>query len=216
MTEEPVEPIGNMHTAAEPPMKARLLEAAAQVFGEQGYHAARVSDIVTQAGVAQGTFYLYFTSKAAIFLEMIDGFFHDLLADTLGRHPAAALTGPDDLVSEVGSIWRTLLAYCRARPGLTSLVLRESDTLGPTHRAHIAGHYQRAADSMTVYVREAIARGIIRPIAPDLAAWIIIGMLERAAHYAIDVAPGADIDVLAADLARIELSGLLVDPAAVE
>src|SRR5262245_44500387 len=40
-----------------------LLAAAVEVFAAKGYTATRVSDIVREAGVAQGTFYLYFKSK---------------------------------------------------------------------------------------------------------------------------------------------------------
>jgi SAM-dependent methyltransferase len=41
----------------------RLLEAAAQEFGERGYHEAAITGITQRAGVALGTFYTYFESK---------------------------------------------------------------------------------------------------------------------------------------------------------
>jgi methyltransferase (TIGR00027 family) len=40
-----------------------LLDAAARVFAAQGFNAANVDQIVTEAGVARGTFYRYFTTK---------------------------------------------------------------------------------------------------------------------------------------------------------
>jgi len=43
-----------------------ILTAARQVLAERGLEAATVSEIVSRAGVAQGTFYLYFPSKAAL------------------------------------------------------------------------------------------------------------------------------------------------------
>lgn len=43
-----------------------LLQATRQVLAQKGLEATKVSDIVAQAGVAQGTFYLYFPSKAAV------------------------------------------------------------------------------------------------------------------------------------------------------
>ena len=49
-----------------------LLECAKAVFGEKGYHAAKVEDIVERAGVARGTFYLYFENKRATFTEILD------------------------------------------------------------------------------------------------------------------------------------------------
>ena len=40
-----------------------LLDAAFQLFLENGFHKTSISDIVKRAGVAKGTFYLYFTDK---------------------------------------------------------------------------------------------------------------------------------------------------------
>lgn len=193
-------------------MKARLLEAAAGVFGEQGFTAARVSDIVARAGVAQGTFYLYFKNKKAIFLELVDSFFDRLLTETIGRFPVEAVTGPEDAVRQIRTIWRIVLSDCRAQRDLVALVLHEAGALGPAYRDHVARHYQRTAEAMAAYVREAAGRGILRATAPELTAWVVIGMVERAIHYAVFVAPEADLDALAADLTRIELGGLLADP----
>ncbi|MFP3945216.1 MAG: TetR/AcrR family transcriptional regulator [Alphaproteobacteria bacterium] len=197
-------------------MKARLLEAAAEVFGEQGFTAARVSDIVAHAGVAQGTFYLYFKNKKAIFLDLVDSFFDRLLTETIGRFPVEAITGPEDAVRQIRAIWRIVLADCRAQRDLVALVLHEAGALGPAYRDHIARHYQHTAESMATYVREAAGRGILRATAPELTAWAVIGMVERAIHYAVFVAPEADIDELAADLTRIELGGLLADPVSLD
>ena len=43
--------------------KEKLFNAAVKVFSEKGFWKAKVSDIVKEAEVAQGTFYLYFKSK---------------------------------------------------------------------------------------------------------------------------------------------------------
>lgn len=60
--------------------REQLLKAARKVFAEKGYGKATVSDVVREAGVAQGTFYLYFPSKKAILV-------------TLAREFRAALLG---------------------------------------------------------------------------------------------------------------------------
>src|SRR5437764_13240992 len=51
--------------------RRRLLESAEQVFGDLGYHEASIVKITEAAGVAQGTFYLYFGSKKDIFDELV-------------------------------------------------------------------------------------------------------------------------------------------------
>ena len=48
-----------------------MLEAAEQSSPTLGYHDASIVKITEAAGVAQGTFYLYFDSKQAVFDELV-------------------------------------------------------------------------------------------------------------------------------------------------
>lgn len=52
--------------------REQMLRAATKVFAAKGYHRASVSDIIEAAGVARGTFYLYFEGKREIFAELVD------------------------------------------------------------------------------------------------------------------------------------------------
>jgi AcrR family transcriptional regulator len=47
--------------------RAQLLEAARVVFESKGYFDASVEDLVTEAGVARGSFYTYFEDKSEVF-----------------------------------------------------------------------------------------------------------------------------------------------------
>ena len=58
--------------------RAELVSAASRVFAENGVANTAVSDIVKAAGVAQGTFYLYFESKSAVFDSILDHAMTDL------------------------------------------------------------------------------------------------------------------------------------------
>ena len=52
--------------------RQQILLHARDVFARRGYHAAKIDEIVGAAGVARGTFYLYFEDKRAIFEEIVD------------------------------------------------------------------------------------------------------------------------------------------------
>lgn len=52
--------------------RAELLKIARQVFAEKGFEAATVSEIVSRAGIAQGTFYLYFPSKISVVITLAE------------------------------------------------------------------------------------------------------------------------------------------------
>jgi len=51
--------------------KAKLLRAAEKLFGKYGYRNTMISDITKSAGVAAGTFYVYFESKESILEELV-------------------------------------------------------------------------------------------------------------------------------------------------
>ena len=51
----------------------QILQAALEVFDEQGLAGARLEDIAKRAGVSKGTIYLYFANKEELFREMIRG-----------------------------------------------------------------------------------------------------------------------------------------------
>jgi AcrR family transcriptional regulator len=57
----------------------KIITAALQLFEQQGYHATKVSDIVREAGVAQGTFYLYFKSKEDLFRGIVESCLQEII-----------------------------------------------------------------------------------------------------------------------------------------
>lgn len=69
--------------------RAHILDAAARVFAEKGFHATTVRDVARAAGVADGTIYNHFENKGALLLGLIDP-----MSRTVQPTPdPAALTG---------------------------------------------------------------------------------------------------------------------------
>jgi AcrR family transcriptional regulator len=54
--------------------RTQILEAATRVFADKGYHHATTKDIARQAGMAEGTIYLYFKTKAELLFALIEHF----------------------------------------------------------------------------------------------------------------------------------------------
>src|SRR4051794_1861719 len=68
--------------------RTQLLNAARAVFAKKGYEEATVSEIVGRAGVAQGTFYLYFPGKeslAGAFAEALSERFAEVAEERTAR-----------------------------------------------------------------------------------------------------------------------------------
>lgn len=64
-----------MARPTDPQKRQAILQAARKTFAGNGYSAAKISDIATEAGVASGTVYLYFDSKEAIATALAEDFF---------------------------------------------------------------------------------------------------------------------------------------------
>jgi AcrR family transcriptional regulator len=55
-----------MRPTPPPDRRSELLEAARAIFARKGWESTTIAEIVSRAGVAQGTFYLYFPGKEAL------------------------------------------------------------------------------------------------------------------------------------------------------
>ena len=72
--------------SANPPDKRRrILDAAVSVFAQHGFYNAKVSQIAKEAGVADGTIYLYFKNKEDILIQV----FIDAMDEILRRQEEA-------------------------------------------------------------------------------------------------------------------------------
>jgi AcrR family transcriptional regulator len=52
-------------------VRGRILEVARRLFFAQGFAAANLDDVAHQAGIAKGTIYRYFESKAELYVEVL-------------------------------------------------------------------------------------------------------------------------------------------------
>lgn len=58
--------------------RARIMQAAIELFSERGFDAASVDEICAEAGVSKGAFYHHFESKQALFLALLDGWLKNI------------------------------------------------------------------------------------------------------------------------------------------
>lgn len=66
-------------------MRHDIMDAAMQVFADKGCHAASVSNVAEAAGLAKGTFYIYFDSKDAMISAIVDRHFASIAEQIAGE-----------------------------------------------------------------------------------------------------------------------------------
>jgi AcrR family transcriptional regulator len=147
-----------------------LLDAAEEVFGEQSYDRASISEITRRAGVAQGTFYVYFPDKKAAFAELVH-----VLNHNLRRAISEAIAGLDSRfeIERVG--FRTFFEYVVHHRPLYRIV-RESEFVDPeAHR----WHYMTIAESYIRGLEKAQGEGqIATHVSAETMAWVLMGIAE--------------------------------------
>jgi AcrR family transcriptional regulator len=155
-----------------------ILRAAAEVFAEAGYRAARVSDVAERVGVTEPVIFQNFGSKGALFAAVVEraaaevraslddlatdfGSGSGLLAHILAGSPHDA--GAEHAAAAYGVLFADAAALT-AEPALTG-------PAGDAIRA-VAGH-------LADLIRRAQADGDIRSgIDPDAAAWLLLSVLS--------------------------------------
>lgn len=151
--------------------RRRLIEAAEDVFAGHGYHEASIVKITERAGVAQGTFYLYFRTKAEIFEELVDD---------LNRRVRRAMTDATEGASSRLDAERLgllgFLEFTARHPGVYR-IMRQAELVSP---AAYRRHYERIASSYVAGLSEAMDRHEIASADPEVLAWLLMAVGEMA------------------------------------
>jgi AcrR family transcriptional regulator len=147
--------------------RAALLRAAEEVIGAKGFAAAAITDITRIAGIAQGTFYIYFDSKEHVFRELVLEMSR-LTRKTLSRAVAAA---PDRLSAERLGL-RAFLEIAATRPTLYNVVM-EARFVDP---GSYDAYFQAFAHNYSRNLSAAADEGAIRPGDAEIRAWALMGM----------------------------------------
>ncbi len=134
-------------------VREAIFRAAARVVGEHGYAESSVTRITALAGIAQGTFYLYFESRQALFDELLAHEGRDLLL-AMGQAVKGATTFYE--VEERG--YRAFFEYMRAHPWMFR-VLNEAEVAAPVA---FNRYLSRMTASYAASLGRSVARGEIR------------------------------------------------------
>jgi AcrR family transcriptional regulator len=148
--------------------REKLLRAAEEEFGERGFHAVGIGDITRRAGVALGTFYVYFESKEAIYRDLVS-YLSRRVRSWVGERVADI---PDRLTAERTGL-EAFLEFTRQHPGLYRII---SEAEFVANDAFV-DHYRGFARAYRENLERAGRRGDIREGDYELWSWAIMGMM---------------------------------------
>ena len=173
---------------------AVILEAAAEVFGRQGYHATSMEEVAKATGCATATLYGYFVSKEELFSRVLED------------HVARYLQGVEDAVGSTQGFVQGIDAYVehflafarRHQEFLRVLLGLMRSAHSGTHPDPAAADTLRAAyfGMLTPLFERAIAEGRLPPTANVTPlAVCLIGMVHSASFSWLTDLSGFDLDL---------------------
>ena len=153
--------------------RAHILRIAEECFSQQGYDATGVAEICRRAGLSKGAFYHHFSSKQAVFGELLDRWLSGLDRQLATAHMEGS-TIPDALLS----IARRVRLVFQAADGKLPMFLEfwtKAARDPVVWQATIAPH-QRYQAFFRDMVDAGIVQGTLRSVDPVVAAQAIVSL----------------------------------------
>jgi AcrR family transcriptional regulator len=187
--------------------RRQILASAKAVFADAGYHGASIHAIIEKAQIARGTFYLYFSSKAAVFDSILDQAMAELRAK-IRRIEVEDPQAPPPQVQLREQVVATLEYIVSDRP-LAILLLSAGHTpdAEATERldqffAEVRGLISRALDS-------GMELGLVRPCKADLVAAAMLGLIRGVIELMIHQTDAPTVDEVVTEMLMVALRGVL-------
>ncbi len=183
-------------------LRGELLNVALRLFSENGIDSTSVDDIVRAAGIAKGTFYLYFKAKSDVVKEALDLLFNEMDS----RVKQAISLAPEDARVTLRAVVKAHLAFLQENLGMAPMLLSGRAAIFAELPSDTAAAIRSRSLAATVAVYERVIRtGMLqthfRELDAGLAAHGLLGILTGLIYRALDA--GDTLECI--DLAALEL-----------
>jgi TetR/AcrR family fatty acid metabolism transcriptional regulator len=157
--------------------RGAILRAAIQVFAHNGYFNSKVADIAREAGVADGTVYLYFKSKEEILHSIFDRNMEEAIAD--GKQRLEGVTDPRERLRRIAHMHLDRLGADRDLAVVFQVELRGSTKFMEEFSAAAFAEY---LNLIRATVEDGQKAGVFRKeLNPKVVAKILFGALDEMA-----------------------------------
>ena len=152
-----------------------ILNAAVKVFAQKGFFNSKVADIAGEAGIADGTVYLYFKSKDEILHSIFDRAMEEFIAE--GKREIAAIAEADRRLERIAQLHLEKLGADRDLAVVFQVELRGSTKF---MEEFSGGGFAEYLDIIRRTIAEGQKSGVFRAdLKPITAAKILYGALDE-------------------------------------
>jgi TetR/AcrR family fatty acid metabolism transcriptional regulator len=184
-----------------------ILRAGVGVFAAKGFFNSKVADIAREAGIADGTVYLYFKSKDEILHSIFDRAMADFIEE--GRRELESLEDPVDKLRTIARLHLQRLSADRDLAIVFQVELRGSTKF---MREFSASGFAEYLDIIKRTIEAGQKQGIFRKdMKPVVCAKIFYGALDEMVTNWILSANNYPLPPMADEVLKIYLGGLVID-----
>ncbi|HAS90856.1 MAG TPA: TetR/AcrR family transcriptional regulator [Clostridiales bacterium] len=145
----------------------KICMAAEELFSEKGYYDTGITDIVSRAGIAQGTFYIYFNDKKSVFVYLIRK-----LGSELKESIRANIRVSKDRYDEEYMGIKTFLNFVGEHIGLFKIVW-QAQFVDPEL---FKEYYESFSKGYVKNIKKAQTKGEMNDIDPVILSYCLIGI----------------------------------------
>lgn len=186
--------------------RAQILEASKEVFAERGYHNASINEIIGRAGIARGTFYLYFTGKHNVF----DSILEEALKEVRSRIRRIDIDegAEPPQVQLRGSLLR-VVEFILGDRHFAQLIVSNRMATDPEVSQRAANFYNDVQELIEHSLTLGIEMGMVRPCDTKLVAAALLGAVMGIVQYILDASQPPAADAIVDELIAFALRGVV-------
>jgi TetR/AcrR family transcriptional regulator, cholesterol catabolism regulator len=183
--------------------KERILNAAAQIIRQKGFHATSMQDIADAVDLQKASLYHHFSGKQEILLMLLDQ-----AVDFLNSRVEVVIDQPLPADEKLRAAIHALLDALAERRDLISVLLLEYRSLDEHSRARHIPRRDRNENQWRRIVQEGVDSGIFRELDAGLTARLMLSALNWTVTWYKPSGP-LTMDQIADQTAGIFINGLL-------
>lgn len=184
--------------------REQVLRHAKRLFARKGYHRTNIADIIARAGIARGTFYLYFENKRDLFDELLQQVLNELRVRIQRLR-----MGPEepDPVNQLRNNLKRVLNYVLAERELADILLNHSMGFDRELDGRILDFYERITDQIQRSLDLGIELNLVRQCDTRTVSYCILGGIKEIVGQ-LSRDGRHDIDHLAEQILNFGLCGV--------
>jgi len=157
----------------------RIIAAATKMFAEKGYYKTRISEIAREAGIADGTVYIYFSHKDQILIALFEEKMQEVL-DNMKRQIGLE----DDPLAKIERFALTHLRLIEDNKDMAEIIQVELRQSSKFMKNYHNLKFSQYLDLIEDIIREGQKKNLIKKeVIPSIAKRAFFGALDEMSRY---------------------------------